>query len=152
VGFTQATDSMSVDGAQPGRSVVAAVVEPVAMQSADALSGIAPRPRLVSNFGSADGSTLVDVYDFDLPNGLTTPTVLSYQMPDMSQPNVRSVEVYDWNAHTWRAMPKQSVTARSQPPVPLQPGEMGQGEVRVRVVEGFATNGPNLAVGDQPSG
>jgi hypothetical protein len=152
VGFTQATDSMSVDGAQPGRSVVAAVVEPVAMQSADALSGIGPRPRLVSNFGSADGSTQVDVYDFDLPNGLTTPTVLSYQMPDMSQPNVRSVEVYDWNAHTWRAMPKQSVTARSQPPVPLQPGEMGQGEVRVRVVEGFATNGPNLAVGDQPSG
>jgi hypothetical protein len=29
---------------------------------------------------------------------------------------------------------------------------MGQGEVRVRVVEGFATNGPNLAVGDQPTG
>jgi hypothetical protein len=151
VGFTQATDSMSVDGAQPGRSVVAAVVEPVMMRSADALSGIAPRPRLVSNFGSADGSTQTDVYDFDLPNGLTTPTVLSYQMPDMSQPNVRSVEVYDWNAHAWRALPKQSVTARSQTPAALLPGELAQGEVRVRVVEGFATNGPNLAVGDQPS-
>ena len=152
VGFTQATDSMSVDGAQPGRSIVAAVVEPVTMQSADALSGIAPRPRLVSNYGSADGSTQVDVYDFDLPSGLTTPTVLSYQMPDMSQPNVRSVEVYDWNAHRWRALPKQSVTARSQAPAALTPGELAQGEVRVRVVEGFATNGPNLAVGDQPSG
>jgi hypothetical protein len=152
VGFTQATDSMSVDGAQPGRSVVAAVVEPVMLQSADALSGIAPRPRLVSNYRSADGSTNVDVYDFDLPNGLTTPTVLNYQMPDMSQPNVRSVEVYDWNAHTWRALPKQSVTARSQAPAALLAGETAQGEVRVRVVEGFATNGPNLAVGDQPSG
>jgi hypothetical protein len=72
-------------------------------------------------------------------------------MPDMSQPNVRSVEVYDWNAHTWRALPKQSVTARSQAPAALLPGELAQGEVRVRVVEGFATNGPNLAVGDQPS-
>lgn len=151
VGFTQANDSMSVDGAQPGRSMVAAVVEPIDMQSADALSGIAPRPRLVSNFSSADGSTQVDVYDFDLPSGLTTPTVLSYQMPDMSQPNVRSVEVYDWNAHTWRSLPKQSVTARSDAPAALLPGELAQGEVRVRVVEGFATNGPNLAVGDAPS-
>jgi len=151
VGFTQATDSMSVDGAQPGHSVVAAVVEPITMQSADALSGIAPRPRLVSNFGSPDGSTQVDVYDFDLPNGLTTPPVLSYQMPDMSQPNVRSVEVYDWTAHTWRGLPKQSVTARSQAPAALNAGEVTGGEVRVRVIEGFATNGPNLAIGDQPS-
>src|SRR5215472_7765873 len=151
VGFTQATDSVSVDGAQPGGSVVAAVVEPVTMRSADSLSGITPRPRLVSNYRSADGSSQTDVYDFDLPNGLTTPTVLSYQMPDMSQPNVRSVEVYDWSAHSWRALPKQSVTARSQAPVALQPGELAQNEVRVRVVEGFATNGPNLAVGDQPS-
>jgi hypothetical protein len=151
VGFTQATDSISVDGAQPGRSVVAAMVEPVTMQSADALAGIAPRPRLVSNYGSADGSTQVDVYDFDLPPGLTAPSVLSYQMPDMSQPNVRSIEVYDWNSRTWRAMPKQPVNARSQGPVPLNPGEVASGEVRVRVVEGFATNGANLAVGDSPS-
>lgn len=151
VGFTRATDSISVDGAQPGRSAVAALVEPIEVQTADALSGIAPKPRLVSNYGSADGSTQIDVYDFNLPKGLTTPTVLSYQLPDMSSPNVRSVEVYDWSNHTWRAMPRQTVAARSQGPAPLQPGELGQGVVRVRVVEGFATNGANLAVGDQPS-
>ncbi|HEY7200225.1 MAG TPA: hypothetical protein VIC57_08450 [Candidatus Dormibacteraeota bacterium] len=151
VGFTRATDSISVDGAQPGRQGVAAVVEPIAVQSADSLSGITPRPRLVSNYGSPDGSTQVDVYDFDLPNGLTAPSGLTYQMPDMSSPNVRSVEVYDWQAHTWRAMPKQPVAARSQGPAPLQAGEVAQGVVRVRVVEGFATNGANLAVGDMPS-
>ncbi len=151
VGFTRATDSISVDGARPGRAAVAAVVEPITVKTADALSGIAPRPRLVSNYGSADGSTQLDVYDFDLPSGLTTPTVLSYQLPDMPSPNVRSVEVYDWSGHTWRAMPRQPVAARSQGPVLLQPGELVQGVVRVRVVEGYATNGANLSVGDQPS-
>ncbi len=77
--------------------------------------------------------------------------MLSYQLPDMPSPNVRSVEVYDWGGHTWRAMPRQPVAARSQGPVLLQAGELSQGVVRVRVVEGFATNGANLAVGDQPS-
>ncbi|HXM57851.1 MAG TPA: hypothetical protein VOB72_20810 [Candidatus Dormibacteraeota bacterium] len=151
VGFTRATDSITVDGAQPGRNAVAAVVEPITLQSADSLAGIAPRQRLVSNYGSPDGATQVDVYDFDLPPGLTTPTGLSYQMPDMQQPNVRSVEVYDWQAHAWRSLPKQPVSSRSQGPTPLKPGELAQGVVRVRVVEGFATNGANLAVGDQTS-
>ena len=151
VGFTRATDSISVDGAQPGRSAIAAVVEPIAVQSADSLAGISPHPRLVSNYGSPDGSTQVDVYDFDLPGGLAAPTGLSYQMPDMSQPNVRSVEVYDWLAHSWRAMPRQQVSGRGQGPAPLTAGELAQGVVRARVVEGFATNGANLAVGDQSS-
>jgi hypothetical protein len=150
VGFTQATDSIDVDGARPRRSVVAAVVQPIVVQTADALAGIAPRIRLVSNFASADGSTQVDVYDFDLPNGLTTPTVLSYQMPDMTQPNVRSIEVFDWVSHTWRALPRQPATSRGQAPAALRPGELAQGDVRVRVVEGFPTNGANLAVGDSP--
>ena len=81
---------------------------------------------------------------------LTTATGLSYQMPDMSSPNVRSVEVYDWQAHAWRALPKQQVSARNQGPAALHAGELAQGIVRVRVVEGFATNGANLAVGDLP--
>jgi len=151
VGFTRAIDSISVDGAQPGRQGVAAIVEPITVQSADSLSGITPRSRLVSNYTSADGGTQVDVYDFDLPAGLTAPSGLTYQMADISQPNVRSVEVYDWQTHTWRAMPKQPVSARSQGPVPLRSGELIQGIVRVRVVEGFATNGANLGVGDLPS-
>ncbi|HEY4025255.1 MAG TPA: hypothetical protein VGO86_02400 [Candidatus Dormibacteraeota bacterium] len=148
VGFTRATDAIRIDGSLPGRSAVAAVVEPIALQSADSLAGVAPRPRLISNYGSADGSTQVDTYDFDLPAGLTVPTGLNYQLPDTSQPNVRSVEVYDWLAHTWRAMARQPVTLRAQGPTPLQPGEVAQGVVRVRVVEGFPTNGASLAVGD----
>jgi hypothetical protein len=150
VGFTQPTDSFRVDGAQPGRSAVAAVVEPITLLSADALAGIAPHPRLVSSYGSPDGSTQVDVYDFDLPAGLTVPSALSYQLPDSSQSNVRSVEVYDWLAHGWLALPKQPVSSRGQGPLPLSAGELAQGVVRARVVEGFATNGANLAVGDVP--
>jgi hypothetical protein len=139
-----------VDGARPGRSVVAAVVEPVSLQAADALAAIAPHPRLVSNYTLPDGTTQADVYDFDLPAGLTVPTGLSYQMQDTSQPSVRSVEVYDWSQHAWRLMPKQAVGSRGAAPSPLTAGELAQGVVRVRVVEPVPTNAANLAVGDLP--
>jgi hypothetical protein len=150
VGFTRPVPSFAVDGAQPGRLAVAAVVEPVTPLTVDSLTGLAPHPRLVANYTSPDGSTQVDVYDFDLPAGLAAATGLSYQMQDTAQANVRSVEVYDWASDTWRPMPKQSVATRGQGPAPLTAGEVAQGVVRARVVEGFPTNGANLAVGDVP--
>jgi hypothetical protein len=150
VGFTQPGEAFSVDGARPGRSVVAAVVEPISIQAADALTAIAPHPRLVSNYTLPDGTTQADVYDFDLPAGLTVPTGLSYQMQDTGQPSVFSVEVYDWSQHTWRLMPKQAISSRGQAPSPLTAGELAQGVVRVRVVEAVPTNAANLAVGDLP--
>jgi hypothetical protein len=150
VGFTQPGESFSVDGARPGRSVVAAVVEPISIQAADALAAIAPHPRLVSNYTLPDGTTQADVYDFDLPTGLTVPTGLSYQMQDTSEPSVRSLEVYDWSQHTWRLMPKQAIGTRGQAPSPLTAGELAQSVVRVRVVEAVPTNAANLAVGDLP--
>jgi hypothetical protein len=147
VGFTQAIDSIRVDGAQPGRSAVAALVEPVQIQGADSLAGIAPRPRLVSNFFAAD-SAQVDIYDFDLPSGLTSTIGLGYQLLDSSSSSVRSIEVYDWSAGTWRAMPKQQVPARGTAPAALTAGEVRPGIVRVRVVEA-SPGQASLTVGDQ---
>jgi hypothetical protein len=149
VGFTKPAESFTVDGAQPGRLVAAALVEPVTPVTVDSLAGVAPHPRLVANYTSPDGSTQVDVYDFDLPAGLAVASGLSYQMQDTTQANVRSVEVYDWNQHSWRALPKQTVATRGQGPAALTAGELAQGVVRARVVEGFPTNGANLSVGDQ---
>ncbi len=149
VGFTQATESLRVSGARPARPAVAAVVEPVQVQGADSLSGIAPRPRLVSNFFGGD-NVQVDVYDFDLPAGLATPVGLSYQLLESSPASVRSVEVYDWTTGAWRALPKQQLPVRSGGPVQLRAGEQAQGVVRVRVQESSPFQA-NLAVSDQSS-
>lgn len=147
VGFTDTGDALSIDGARPGRQTVAAVVEPVQLQSADSLSGIGPRPRLVSNVTQSDNSQ-VDVYDFELPSGLAVPSGLSYQMLDTTQPNVSSVEVYDWSTGTWQSLPKQEVPVKSTGPTQLTPGEAAQGIVRVRVHESLPYQA-NLAVSDQ---
>lgn len=147
VGFTQATDSIQVDGARPAHRGLAAVVAPVQLQGADSLSGIAPRPRLVSNFFGPDNSQ-VDVYDFDLPPGLVAQVGLSYQLLESSPTNVRSVEVYNWATGAWRSLPRQQLPARSGSPVPLDPAEQAQGLVRVRVQESSPYQA-NLAVSDQ---
>jgi len=149
VGFTQATESIRVDGARPSRPAVAAVIEPVQLQGADSLSGIAPRARLVSNLFGSD-NLQVDVYDFDMPAGLASQVGLSYQLLESSPANVRSVEVYDWTTGAWRALPKQQLPVRSGSPVPLNPGEQGQGVIRVRVQESSPYQA-NLAVSDQSS-
>jgi len=150
IGFTRAVDSIRVDGAPPSRTSVAALVEPVRLQSADSLNGVAPHPRLVSNY-IGDASDHVNVYDFDLPLGVTTQIGLNYQLPDVSQPAVRSVEVYDWNRHSWRALAKQTIPTRVAGPVPLNAGELAGGVVRVRVHEA-QTYGASLALSDGQTG
>jgi hypothetical protein len=126
---------------------VAAVVEPFEVQAADSLAGIAPRQRLVSSY-SGDGDGLVDVYDFDLPQGLTARPALNYTLLETGSATVRSVEVYDWDSRTWRALPKQQVPVRAQAPASLAAGEVSQDTVRVRVREAMLHQA-TLSVGDQ---
>ena len=146
IGFTRSIDSIRVEGAPPSRASVAALVEPVRLQSADSLSALAPHPRLVSNY-VGDASDHINVYDFDLPVGVTTPIGINYQMPDVPQPAVRSVEVYDWGKHSWRALAKQTIPSRIAGPASLNAGELAGGVVRVRVHEA-QTNGASLALSD----
>jgi hypothetical protein len=145
IGFTTPIDSIQVQGSRPGRNAIAAVVQPLQIQGADSLAGIAPRGRLVSNF-AADGGQ-VDVYDFDLPQQLTSPVGLSYSMLDTPQPTVHTVDVYDWTNHSWRGLPKQG-PAKSQGPVALTAGETAGGTVRVRVEEAVPYSA-TLSVADQ---
>ncbi|HLH67865.1 MAG TPA: hypothetical protein VKY90_02245 [Candidatus Dormibacteraeota bacterium] len=150
VALTGASDSLLVDGEQPGRSALAAMVEPVRLQSSDSLLGMAPRPRLVSGISNADGTSQVDVYDLNIPAGLTSTPALSYTFVDSPDPAVQSVEVYDWSTHTWRALPKQQLPLRSQQPVALTPGEVQGNVVRVRVRETLPYQA-NLSLVDQGS-
>jgi hypothetical protein len=153
IGFTDPIGSMSVQGTRPSRASVAALVEPVRPQSADSISGIAPRARLVSTFLAPDQSQ-IDIYDFDLPSNVTSPMGLSYQMLGAASSisgyggtMVRSVEVYDWAGRTWRALPAQQAGNRGPGAVALSPGELAQGMVRVRVQEG-AVNQSSLSLMD----
>jgi hypothetical protein len=150
VGFTDAMDPLRIDGARPGRSAVAAMVEPVQLLGSDSLAGIAPRPRLVSNY-TGDGVGLIDVYDFDLPAGLAVAPALNYSLLDAGNSSVRSVEVYDWINHTWRALPRQAVPIRPQAPAALAPGEATHGVVRARVRESLFYQA-TLSVSDQQGG
>lgn len=145
VGLTGATsDTLLVEGAQPGRSVLAAIVQPVQLQAADSLSGIAPSPRLISNY-LTDTSAQVDVYDLDLPSGLVRAPGLSYAMLGTDS-HVSRVEVYDWERHAWRSLDRPP---RSQATAPLTSGELSQGVVRVRVREASLQQA-QLAVTDLP--
>jgi hypothetical protein len=136
VGLTSATTSLTVDGQRPTRSTLAAVVEPVDLQSVDSLASMRTDTRLVSTY-TGDGSTtgLVDVYDLQVPNGVTGGLQLGYQYLNMANSQVGSVEVYDWTTHAWRALPAQGPPYRGQQAASLTPGELAGGTVRTRIHE-----------------
>ena len=136
VGFTDAIDATRIEGERPGRSGVAAIVEPVQLQSADTLTGVAPRARLVSTVLDGGAGGEFDIYDFDLPAGLSGPVGLNYSLLDAASQSVRAMDVYDWGAHSWVSLPRQSLATRGQGPMSLTAGERAGGVVRVRVQEG----------------
>ena len=125
-----------VNGQKPNSSALAAVVQPVELQSADSLSSIRAKTRLVSTY-SGDGSTagLVDVYDQEIPAGVTAPLQLGYVYLNMANSPVDSVEVFDWISHTWRTLPSQGPPYRGEQTVALNPGETAGGVVRTRIHE-----------------
>jgi hypothetical protein len=138
VGLTSPTSSLAIDGQRPNRSALAALVQPVALQSADSLSTIRAKTRLVSTY-SGDGSSgtagLVDVYDQEIPAGITGALQLGYVYVNMANSPVDSVEVYDWTAHTWRPLPAQGPLYRGSQTAALNPGEVVGGVVRTRIDE-----------------
>lgn len=136
VGFTDPADTLQVEGRRPTRRVQALVAEPVELQSADSLSGITPTARLVSNL-SASVTGPLDVYELDLPQGLTGRVGLNLVAAQGIQPAVYSVDLYDWNLRSWRQVPVQiapgpGLTATA---TPLTGGETAEGVVRLRMRE-----------------
>ena len=129
VGLTDPVDTLSVVGGRAASSTQAVVVEPVRLQSADSLVGIAAQARLVSDHSDRAG-TSVDVYELDLPQGVSGRIGLNLaSLKSPVPPTVYPVEVYDWDLHAWRSISPQASTA------PLTQPETAGGVVRVRVKE-----------------
>jgi hypothetical protein len=126
-----------VEGGSPARSGRATVVEPLHLESVDALSGVAPAARLVASWaGSGTSSTSTDTYEFVLPGGLPGKVGAEAMLfPSAGQPSTRSVEVYDWTNGAWRALPAPGMPGASLVPTRLTAGEMAGGVVRLRVGE-----------------
>ncbi|MDP9247108.1 MAG: hypothetical protein M3O95_03325, partial [Candidatus Dormibacteraeota bacterium] len=135
VGLAAGTQAVLIDGGRSSQAATTAVVEPVALESADSVAGAAPRSRLVSSF-LGDGVKQIDVYDFDLPTGIKSGAALGYTFMDgvQAKSSVRGVDVFDWTTHSWRPLPTQPVSG-ARPSAALNPGELATGTVRVRVNE-----------------
>ena len=113
------------------------MVEPVDLQSADSLGSLTrAKTRLVSTY-SGDGSTagIVDVYDLEVPNGVTGGLQLGYVYLNMANSSVGSVEVYDWVSHSWRSLPAQGPPYHGPQTTALAPGEVMGGIIRARAHE-----------------
>ncbi|MDQ6771426.1 MAG: hypothetical protein M3024_00305 [Candidatus Dormibacteraeota bacterium] len=127
---------LRVAGTPPEVSGLAAVVLPVTLESADALTASAAQGRLVSAVDPDGSGVYQDVYDLTVPRGVTAPVGLVYSLIDTGSANApaRSAGVYDWPSRTWVPLPVQSQNASSRAQ-PLTAGETAGGVVRVRVAE-----------------
>jgi hypothetical protein len=138
VGLTDPTSTIQVSGGHLTRYTIAAVVIPVRLDTVDAVGNTSPLARLVSTV-QARPNEFVDAYDLAFPAGVKGRLDLLYTLTTTKgMGGVRAVEVYDWSAGTWRALPDPVLrapvlqgTARDT----LRPGELQNGLVRVRVHE-----------------
>jgi hypothetical protein len=141
VALTESYGGLQVDGTRAARASVAAIVEPVTLESADALSGIARRPELVAQNDTTPYH--YDVYDMTIPTGYSGGVKIQYiAYPAAPNPTVgfqypvQSVEVYDWSSGSWRALAQAPAGQPSRAlNVDLKAGEQLGGVVRVRALE-----------------
>jgi hypothetical protein len=129
VGLVDAIVPITVDGAKPHRSTIAALIEPVSLESSDSLVAGLGTSRLVSVYRSTPN--FLDVYDIDLSSQPQKAYTLKYVV--IANPTGQqsiAPEVYDWSTGTWRALPL-SANGQSR----LQPDEVSHGAARVRLAE-----------------
>lgn len=137
VGTVAPVETLRVGDERPARTGRAMITEPVRLQSADSATAGAGPARLVSTYGSSSGG-VVEVFEEDIPTGVAGGLTLGIGVAaGPTQPVVASVEVYDWDRHTWRAA---SRTAGGLPATALTPGETRGGVVRARV----SSSAPNV--------
>ena len=127
VGLVDAVVPVTVDGANPHRTTIAALVEPVSLASSDSLVAGLGTARLVSVYRTAPN--YLDVYDIDLPSQTQRAYLLKYVSGYGGQPTI-APQVFAWSTGTWRQLP-MSATGVAQ----LRPDEFSHGLARVRVAE-----------------
>jgi hypothetical protein len=129
LGLVGSVVPVTVDGANPHRASIAALIEPVVLASSDSLIAGFGTARLVSIYRGAPN--YVDVYDIDLPSQQQGTYALKYAtVPNQSGLQSIAPEVYSWSTGKWRGLPL-SANGLSR----LKPDEVSRGMARVRVSE-----------------
>jgi hypothetical protein len=130
-GIVDPVPGFLVNGSQPNRSVIAAFVLPLQLESADSLPANWSAPRLVDGNGLNGNPVLIVDYELPrLPIGAQlklstgTATPITAGAAAIGPPPV--IQVYDWAARSW-------VTTDLSHPFLLSAGERGPDLVRLRV-------------------
>jgi hypothetical protein len=142
VGFVKpAASGLAVNGLQPGGTVMATFGMPVELEAASGRLGEVAEPRLAGFYPNQATGLLLDAYDIALPQA-AGPLVLRYDQRIYS-----ALEVYDWQARTWRRGgfsqdPASPIVQLTQ----LDPAEVHDGLVRIRAQEANLSWGSGLDV------
>jgi hypothetical protein len=129
VGLVDSVVPVTVDGANPHRTTIAVLVEPVSLESSDSLVAGLGTARLVSVYRGAPN--FLDVYDIDLSSQPQKAYTLKYVVvPNAAGQQAIAPDVYSWSTGTWRTLPL-SANGLSR----LQPDEVSHGSARVRLAE-----------------
>jgi hypothetical protein len=145
VARTEALPPLAISGVSATRMTTAMVVAPVRLQAADQL----PAGLVTANLAAASqaSGTWVDVYDLELPPGVSQALTLRYVTPTLQsrgmQASPGTVEVYDWSSATWKPL---QVSSLRQGSVALEAGQRAGGVIRVRVRESSPINQAQLQV------
>ena len=130
-GLVDPVPGFLVNGAQPNRSVIAAFVLPIQLESADSLPANWSAPRLVA--GNGLNGNPVSVVDYELPHlppaaqlKLSTGTATPITAGAAAIGPAPVIQVYDWSRRDW-------VTTDLSHPFLLSAGLRGPDLVRLRV-------------------
>ena len=133
VGLVDAVVPLTVDGANPHHTTIAAMIEPVSLESIDSMVAGLGAARLVSVYRSSPN--YLDAYDIDLPSVSPRAYLLKYGVPNPSAYPPGQLptapEVYNWSTGGWRLL----ATGGAINSTPLQAGEVLHGLARVRLTE-----------------
>lgn len=142
VGFVKpAASGLTVNGLQPGGMVMAAFGMPLDLESASGRLGEVAVPRLAGFYPDQATGLLLDTYDIAFPRA-AGPFVLRYD-----QRIYAGLEVYDWQARTWRRGPfTQDPASPIVQLTQLDASEVHDGLVRVRGQEANLSWGSGLDV------
>jgi hypothetical protein len=139
IGLVDPKPVLEITGARPNHSAIAALVIPIRLDAVDQL-GNTPPQRLIYSAAQVPTNYL-DVYDVDIPTGISGQLLLQYNLPYLNVASMQkavsrgTVEVYDFSAGTWRQLDVPVATSVTTNKTALSGGETSVGLVRVRVKE-----------------
>jgi hypothetical protein len=139
IGLVDPKPILEITAARPNHSAIAALIIPIRMDAVDQLANAAPARLIYSALQVP--TNYLDVYDVDIPTGISGQLLLQYSLPYLNAASVQkgmsrgTVEVFDFSAGTWRQLDVPPATSVTTNKAALRAGETSAGLVRVRVKE-----------------